>query len=190
MSQITSAMAAKQLRKLNEQRDALLAMEKKARTFTAAIQEDVQSVRPVYDFAQTQDALVEIEEKIRSLKHRTPSRQNRETINLKRRRSRFSPFLPSKLKQHFFRAILTNLFMNLLTVLRLLPLPLLRKASIPLRSSFPLSQEFWSSPPQWQFFGSEHRKSNQRIKGRGIQRKIFRNIKRIYMSFMKTFSKW
>jgi hypothetical protein len=69
MAQITSAIAAKQLRKLNDQRDALLAMEKKSRTFTAAIQEDVESVRPAYDFQGTQDALVEIEEKIRNLKH-------------------------------------------------------------------------------------------------------------------------
>ena len=50
MAQITSAMAAKQLRKLNDRRDALLAMEKKSRTFTAAIQEDVESVRPAYDY--------------------------------------------------------------------------------------------------------------------------------------------
>lgn len=69
MAQITSAIAAKQLRKLNEQHDALLAMEKKAKNFTAAIQEDVESVRPAYDFQATQDALVEIEEKIRKLKH-------------------------------------------------------------------------------------------------------------------------
>jgi hypothetical protein len=44
-------------------------MENKSRTFTAAIQEDVESVRPTYDFQATQDALVEIEEKIRNLKH-------------------------------------------------------------------------------------------------------------------------
>lgn len=62
-------MAAKQLRKLNDQRDALLAMEKKAKTFTAAIQEDIESVRPAYDYKATQDALLEIEAKIRKLKH-------------------------------------------------------------------------------------------------------------------------
>ena len=69
MAQITSAIAAKQLRKLNDQRDTLLAMEKKARTFTAAIQEDAESVRPAYDYKATQDALVEVEAKIRKLKH-------------------------------------------------------------------------------------------------------------------------
>ena len=69
MAQITSAIAAKQLRKLNDRRDALLAMEKKARAFTAAIQEDAESVRPAYDYKATQAALVEIEAKIRKLKH-------------------------------------------------------------------------------------------------------------------------
>ncbi len=69
MNQVTSAMAAKLLRKLNDQRDALLAMEKKAKTFTAAIQEDIESVRPAYDYKATQDALLEIEAKIRKLKH-------------------------------------------------------------------------------------------------------------------------
>ena len=69
MTQITSAIAAKQLRKLNDQRDALLAMEKKSRTFTAAIQEDAESVRPAYDYPATQKVLEEIERKIRKLKH-------------------------------------------------------------------------------------------------------------------------
>ena len=69
MSQITSAIAAKHLRKLNDQQNALLAMEKKARSFTAAIQEDVESVRPAYDYQATQKALVEIDAKIRKLKH-------------------------------------------------------------------------------------------------------------------------
>ena len=69
MAQITSAAAAKHLRKLNEQRDALLAMEKKARNFTAAIQEDAESVRPAYNYRAAQDALAEVEGKIRKLKH-------------------------------------------------------------------------------------------------------------------------
>ncbi len=69
MAQITSAIAAKQLKKLNDQRDALLAMEKKARYFTAAIQENAEDVRPAYDYNATQDALLEIEAKIRKLKH-------------------------------------------------------------------------------------------------------------------------
>ena len=44
--EITSAMAAKHLRKLNDQRNALLSMEQKAMVFTAAIQEDIETVRP------------------------------------------------------------------------------------------------------------------------------------------------
>ena len=69
MVQITSAIAAKNLRKLNDQRDVLLAMEKKARSFTAAIQENVESVRPAYDYKATQKALTAVEGKIRALKH-------------------------------------------------------------------------------------------------------------------------
>jgi len=69
MVQITSAMAAKQLRKLNDQRDALLAMERKAKTFTAAIQEDEESVRPDYNYRATQEKLIALEAKIRKLKH-------------------------------------------------------------------------------------------------------------------------
>ena len=47
---MTSAQAAKELRKLNDQHEALLAMENKVRWFTAAIQEDIESVRPAYDY--------------------------------------------------------------------------------------------------------------------------------------------
>ena len=69
MSQITSAVAAKILRGLNEHHDALLTMEKKSRSFTVAIQEDPESVRPAYDFNATQAELIALEEKIRKLKH-------------------------------------------------------------------------------------------------------------------------
>jgi hypothetical protein len=69
MAQVTSAIAAKRLRKLNDERDALLTMGQKSRTFTAAIQEDVESVRPAYDYTATQEMLTELEGKIRRLKH-------------------------------------------------------------------------------------------------------------------------
>ena len=69
MAQITSSTAAKYLRKLNDRRNSLLAMEKKSRSFTAAIQEDVESVRPAYDYHATQRALDEVETKIQKLKH-------------------------------------------------------------------------------------------------------------------------
>ena len=40
---MTSAQAAKELKKLSEQHEALLAQENKASTFVAAIQEDIES---------------------------------------------------------------------------------------------------------------------------------------------------
>ncbi len=51
MTKMTSAQAAKELRKLNDQHDALLARENKSREFVAAIQEDVEKIRPEYDYA-------------------------------------------------------------------------------------------------------------------------------------------
>ena len=69
MAQITSAMAAKHLKKLNDQRDSLLSMEKKAKVFTAAIQEDIETVRPAYDYAAAQKELTALDTKIRKLKH-------------------------------------------------------------------------------------------------------------------------
>ena len=69
MKLITSAVAAKQLRRLNERHEALLNREQKSCCFTAAIQEDPESIRPAYDFAATQRELAEVEEQIRRLKH-------------------------------------------------------------------------------------------------------------------------
>lgn len=66
---MTSAQAAKELRKLNDQHDAVLAVENKAREFTAAIQEDIEIVRPAYDYPARQEELAVLEEKIRKLKH-------------------------------------------------------------------------------------------------------------------------
>jgi len=64
MAQITSTMAAKHLKKLNDQRDSLLSMERKAKVFTAAIQEDLETVRPVYDYATTQKELTVLDMKM------------------------------------------------------------------------------------------------------------------------------
>lgn len=69
MTQITSAVAAKYLRRLNERHQALLTKEKKSQCFTAAIQEDPESVRPAYDYAGTQEELAAVEAQIRKLKH-------------------------------------------------------------------------------------------------------------------------
>ena len=69
MAQMTSAMAAKYLKKLNEEHEALLRREKKTMTFTAAIQENKEEVRPEYDYGTTQEQLLELERKIRTIKH-------------------------------------------------------------------------------------------------------------------------
>lgn len=69
MARITSAMAAKQLKKLNEEHEALLRREKKTMTFTAAIQENKEEVRQEYDYGTTQEQLLELERKIRAIKH-------------------------------------------------------------------------------------------------------------------------
>lgn len=69
MTKMTSARAAKELRSLNDQRDALFNREKKTSAFTAALQEDIESVRPNYNFEETQNQLQQIEDRVRRLKH-------------------------------------------------------------------------------------------------------------------------
>lgn len=69
MAQITSAMAAKYLRKLNEEHDALLQKEKKSDTYTVSVQEKPEDVCPEYDYAAVQLQLRELEDKIRKVKH-------------------------------------------------------------------------------------------------------------------------
>lgn len=65
----TSAEAAKILRQLNENYSALLGMETQSMAFVAALNEDIESVRPKYDYADTQKKLDELENKIRIVKH-------------------------------------------------------------------------------------------------------------------------
>ena len=65
----TSAQAAKLLRKLKEESQLLLTEEANNRFFLAATGEDVESLRPAYDFGKTQTALTDLEEKIRKIKH-------------------------------------------------------------------------------------------------------------------------
>lgn len=65
----TSAEAAKLLRKYMEERRALLAQEAKCKAFHAALGEDPETVRPVYDFAAMQAELAAVEGKIRRIKH-------------------------------------------------------------------------------------------------------------------------
>ncbi len=65
----TSAEAAKLLRKLNEEKTALELKEEKSNIFVAAVGEDIESVRPAYDYEGTQEALIELDRKIRVVKH-------------------------------------------------------------------------------------------------------------------------
>ncbi len=65
----TSAEAAKLLRKLNEDLTAIEVNETQSREFLAALGEDVDSVRPAYDYSATQGKIKELEERVRKVKH-------------------------------------------------------------------------------------------------------------------------
>ena len=65
----TSAEAGKLLKKLNDEQASIILREQNGKEFLAAVGEDIESVRPEYDFAETQSALAEVETKIRKLKH-------------------------------------------------------------------------------------------------------------------------
>ena len=66
---VTSAQAAKLLRQLNDELRALQLKEANSSSFVAAIQEDIESVRPVYNFKKMRDAQAEVACKIRKVKH-------------------------------------------------------------------------------------------------------------------------
>lgn len=65
----TSAQAAKTLKKLSDEYAALLDKEQSSCMFNAAVGEDVDSVRPDYDYSVTQAKLDLLEQQIRTLKH-------------------------------------------------------------------------------------------------------------------------
>jgi len=67
--QVTSAQANKILRQLQEERRDILRDEQQCRTFVAATVEDPENARPAYDYADTQEKLRALEEKIRLVKH-------------------------------------------------------------------------------------------------------------------------
>ena len=69
MPKMTSAQAAKELKRLNDLHTALLEKEQKAAVFTAAIQEDIEQARPEYCYGNIQTDLRIIEGKIISMKH-------------------------------------------------------------------------------------------------------------------------
>ncbi len=65
----TSAEAAKLLRSLHEEQNALKQKERMSCTFVAAVGEDIESIRPAYDYKDMQKKLTELEERIRIVKH-------------------------------------------------------------------------------------------------------------------------
>ncbi|MBR1601958.1 MAG: hypothetical protein IJ667_00780 [Synergistaceae bacterium] len=65
----TSAEAAKLLRRLNEEHERLIREESSLETFSAAVGEDIESVRPEYNYKKFRADMAEIESKIRTVKH-------------------------------------------------------------------------------------------------------------------------
>ena len=66
---ITSAEANKLLRKINAEKASLLSKENSCSVFPAALEEDIESIRPEYDFAETTKELNHLNRKIRDIKH-------------------------------------------------------------------------------------------------------------------------
>lgn len=65
----TSAEANKLLREINDEMNSLQRVESQSNTFVAAVGEDIESARPVYDFAAVQARLDSLESKVRTIKH-------------------------------------------------------------------------------------------------------------------------
>lgn len=66
---MTSAEAAKLLRKLNDERASLLSLEEQSKSFTISAGEKEEELRPAYDYAATREAVGALEERIRQVKH-------------------------------------------------------------------------------------------------------------------------
>ena len=66
---VTSAEANKLLRKLNDERGALLEKEMQNHIFTAATVENTEDARPAYSYAETRERLAALDGQIRRIKH-------------------------------------------------------------------------------------------------------------------------
>lgn len=66
---LTSAEANKLLKKVTEERNMIIAQEEQTSKFNAAIGEDVEAVRPEYNYSSVQFELAKYEYKIRAIKH-------------------------------------------------------------------------------------------------------------------------
>ena len=64
----TSAQANKRLKKLTDEYVSLREKESRSREFRAAAGENVEAVRPAYDYADTQRRLAELEQRYPDLK--------------------------------------------------------------------------------------------------------------------------
>lgn len=66
---MTSAQANKLLNRLKDDLNYLLTKEAQSRVFNAAVEEDIEDVRPEYSYINTQAAIDALEKKIRKVKH-------------------------------------------------------------------------------------------------------------------------
>lgn len=66
---MTSAEANKYLKKLNDEKQALIRIENDGKEFVAAMGEPLEDARTDYDYAAVQQQLEELNRKIRSVKH-------------------------------------------------------------------------------------------------------------------------
>ena len=66
---VTSAEVSKMLKKIQEEKSIVLAKERQSSVFNASLGEDVESVRPEYNYEETQKSLEFFDRKIRILKH-------------------------------------------------------------------------------------------------------------------------
>ena len=66
---LTSAELSKILSKYQDDLESHKSRESESAIFIASLGEDVESVRPAYDYAQTQKEIFELEAKIRKIKH-------------------------------------------------------------------------------------------------------------------------
>lgn len=69
MMKYTSAEANKLLRQLNEQYDTLLSKAEQSASFVAAVGEDIETVRPAYDYASSEAEMTALLARIRTVKH-------------------------------------------------------------------------------------------------------------------------
>lgn len=66
---LTISEASRQIRILNSKKTGIEVKEGNARSFIAATTEDIEAVRPAYDYEQTQAEIATIDEKVRKIKH-------------------------------------------------------------------------------------------------------------------------